>query len=227
MSVWPAFGPSVGSRASQLAAAGYPNFGRLLAGVRPMNVLGRPLTSGLQVEHRTGEPVQLVGLRGDGEARRATNFDIPSFDRSRPRRAVRRPRPEVPVPKTGPRPRRCTGCQAHSGRRGPGRTGCSTQSARGRSLGPPQPVAGGPGDPRATPDDILAALLDEPTGLAARILDDLAVNRQAVLAAPFGEAKPSPCRSVMPWCEVAGFYRVQVRPCLTGFSPTSREYRPL
>lgn len=37
-------------------------------------------------------------------------------------------------------------------------------------------------DPRATPDDILAALLDEPTGLAARILDELAVNRQAVRA---------------------------------------------
>ena len=40
--------------------------------------------------------------------------------------------------------------------------------------------ARGRGDPRATPDDILAALLDEPTGSAARILDDLAVNRQAV-----------------------------------------------
>ena len=42
--------------------------------------------------------------------------------------------------------------------------------------------ARGRDDPRATPDDILAALLDEGGGLAARILDDSAVDRTAVRA---------------------------------------------
>jgi RNA polymerase sigma factor (sigma-70 family) len=37
-------------------------------------------------------------------------------------------------------------------------------------------------DPRATADDILAALLDEPGGLAARLMDDSAVDRDAVRA---------------------------------------------
>jgi RNA polymerase sigma factor (sigma-70 family) len=42
-------------------------------------------------------------------------------------------------------------------------------------------------DPRATADDILAALLDEPGGLAARLMDDSAVDRDAVRA---GLGKP-------------------------------------
>jgi ATP-dependent Clp protease ATP-binding subunit ClpA len=37
-------------------------------------------------------------------------------------------------------------------------------------------------DPRATPDDILAALLDETGGLAGRVMNDLAVDRDAVRA---------------------------------------------
>jgi hypothetical protein len=31
-----------------------------------MNAVGRPLSSGLQVEYRIGEPVQLIGPRGNG-----------------------------------------------------------------------------------------------------------------------------------------------------------------
>jgi hypothetical protein len=37
-------------------------------------------------------------------------------------------------------------------------------------------------DPRATPHDILAALLDEPGGLAARLMDNLEVDREVVRA---------------------------------------------
>lgn len=37
-------------------------------------------------------------------------------------------------------------------------------------------------DKRATPADLLAALLDEPSGLAARALEDAGVDRQAVRA---------------------------------------------
>jgi ATP-dependent Clp protease ATP-binding subunit ClpA len=42
--------------------------------------------------------------------------------------------------------------------------------------------AGSRPDPRATPDDILAALLDETGGLAARLMNDLKVDREAVRA---------------------------------------------
>jgi uncharacterized protein len=41
-------------------------------------------------------------------------------------------------------------------------------------------------DPRPTPDDILVALLDEHGGLAARLLDDSAVDREAVRASIAG-----------------------------------------
>jgi len=42
--------------------------------------------------------------------------------------------------------------------------------------------AGSRPDPRATPDDILAALLDETGGLAARVVSDFAIDREAVRA---------------------------------------------
>ena len=96
------------------------HFRRLHAGIRSMNAVGRPMSSGLQVQYRIGEPVQLIGPRGNGSGPAHHELRHPLLDQL-PDQVAHAPAPTGGAgAEAGSRPKRYTGCQARSGRRGPG-----------------------------------------------------------------------------------------------------------